>query len=89
MLQKATYGYVLLGKCLFTLLMGFQRYIRGSGLAYGASIWNDTEAGLLTFSLYRVRLWREVSYLGSLSPSTEFELYCCLRPSRESRARTC
>ncbi|KAF9650047.1 hypothetical protein BDM02DRAFT_3185737 [Thelephora ganbajun] len=29
------------------------RYIRGSGLAYGAYISNDTEAGLLTFSLYR------------------------------------
>lgn len=29
------------------------RYIRGSGLAYGAYISNDTEGGLLTFSLYR------------------------------------
>jgi len=29
------------------------RYIRGSGLAYGAYISNNTEAGLLTFSLYR------------------------------------
>jgi len=29
------------------------RAIRGSGLAYGASISTDREAGLLTFSLYR------------------------------------
>ncbi|THH10161.1 hypothetical protein EW145_g1526 [Phellinidium pouzarii] len=29
------------------------RYIRGSGLAYGASISPDMEAGLLSFSLYR------------------------------------
>ncbi|KAG6829386.1 hypothetical protein H0H92_004654 [Tricholoma furcatifolium] len=29
------------------------RYIRGSGLAYGAYVSSDVEAGLLTFSLYR------------------------------------
>ncbi|KAF5374955.1 hypothetical protein D9758_000192 [Tetrapyrgos nigripes] len=29
------------------------RYIRGSGLAYGASVHLDLEAGLLSFSLYR------------------------------------
>jgi len=29
------------------------RYIRGSGLAYSAYISNDTEGGLMTFSLYR------------------------------------
>ncbi|THV04852.1 hypothetical protein K435DRAFT_774162 [Dendrothele bispora CBS 962.96] len=29
------------------------RYIRGSGLAYGASVHTDLEAGLLSFSLYR------------------------------------
>ncbi|KAK7463673.1 hypothetical protein VKT23_005614 [Stygiomarasmius scandens] len=29
------------------------RYIRGSGLAYGASVHTDLEAGLLNFSLYR------------------------------------
>ncbi|EIN14202.1 hypothetical protein PUNSTDRAFT_49027 [Punctularia strigosozonata HHB-11173 SS5] len=29
------------------------RYIRGSGLAYGAYVSNDHEAGLLSFSLYR------------------------------------
>ncbi|KAI5124638.1 hypothetical protein M0805_004247 [Coniferiporia weirii] len=29
------------------------RYIRGSGLAYGASVSSDPEAGLLNFSLYR------------------------------------
>ena len=31
-----------------------QRYIRGSGLAYGASVSLDIEAGLTNFSLYRV-----------------------------------
>jgi Zn-dependent M16 (insulinase) family peptidase len=31
-----------------------QRYIRGSGLAYGAYISMDIEAGLLGFYLYRV-----------------------------------
>lgn len=31
-----------------------QRYIRGSGLAYGAYVSLDLEAGLLNFSLYRV-----------------------------------
>jgi hypothetical protein len=31
-----------------------QRYIRGSGLAYGAYVSIDTEAGFLSFSLYRV-----------------------------------
>lgn len=41
---------------ILDFLMRFQRYIRGSGLAYGAYISNDTEAGLLTFSLYRVSL---------------------------------
>jgi Zn-dependent M16 (insulinase) family peptidase len=54
--QRATYGYVLLRNYLSIWLNEFQRYIRGSGLAYGAYIANDTEAGLLTFSLYRVRL---------------------------------
>ncbi|KZT72760.1 hypothetical protein DAEQUDRAFT_663389 [Daedalea quercina L-15889] len=29
------------------------RYIRGSGLAYGATIYTDLEGGLLSFSLYR------------------------------------
>jgi hypothetical protein len=31
-----------------------QRYIRGSGLAYGAYVYLDVESGLLSFSLYRV-----------------------------------
>lgn len=31
------------------------RYIRGSGLAYGAYVSLDVESGLLSFSLYRVR----------------------------------
>jgi len=31
-----------------------QRYIRGSGLAYGAYVSADLEAGHLSFSLYRV-----------------------------------
>lgn len=31
------------------------RYIRGSGLAYGAYMSIDLEAGLTSFSLYRVR----------------------------------
>lgn len=38
------------------LTMPFQRYIRGSGLAYGAYVSLDLEAGLLSFSLYRVCL---------------------------------
>jgi Zn-dependent M16 (insulinase) family peptidase len=38
-----------------TLLMELQRYIRGSGLAYGAYAGVDLEAGRVTFSLYRVR----------------------------------
>jgi Zn-dependent M16 (insulinase) family peptidase len=33
-----------------------QRYIRGSGLAYGASVSIEREAGFLSFSLYRVSL---------------------------------
>ena len=36
--------------------MELQRYIRGSGLAYGAYVGCDFEAGQVTFSLYRVRL---------------------------------
>ena len=35
--------------------MKLQRYIRGSGLAYGAYVGYDLEAGQVTFSLYRVR----------------------------------
>lgn len=35
--------------------MELQRYIRGSGLAYGAYAGVDFEAGRVTFSLYRVR----------------------------------
>jgi Zn-dependent M16 (insulinase) family peptidase len=31
-----------------------QRYIRGSGLAYGASIGADLETGQVSFSIYRV-----------------------------------
>jgi Zn-dependent M16 (insulinase) family peptidase len=34
----------------------FQRYIRGSGFAYGQYMDLDVEAGLLTFSLYLVGL---------------------------------
>ena len=37
-----------------TLLMELQRYIRGSGLAYGAFVGCDLEAGRVSFSLYRV-----------------------------------
>lgn len=33
-----------------------QRVIRGSGLAYGASVSCDAEAGQTSFSLYRVRV---------------------------------
>jgi Zn-dependent M16 (insulinase) family peptidase len=36
------------------LIPRLQRYIRGSGLAYGAYVSLDVEAGLLNFSLYRV-----------------------------------
>jgi Zn-dependent M16 (insulinase) family peptidase len=32
-----------------------QRYIRGSGLAYGAYVGADLEAGRVAFTLYRVR----------------------------------
>jgi Zn-dependent M16 (insulinase) family peptidase len=46
----------------FSLTVPFQRYIRGSGLAYGAYVSLDLEAGLLGFSLYRVR-WCEHSGL--------------------------
>jgi Zn-dependent M16 (insulinase) family peptidase len=35
--------------------MELQRYIRGSGLAYGAYAGYDTEAGWVSFTLYRVR----------------------------------
>ena len=35
--------------------MELQRYIRGSGLAYGAYIGYDLEAGRVSFTLYRVR----------------------------------
>jgi len=38
-----------------TLLREFQRYIRGLGLAYYAFVGVDLEAGLVTFTLYRVR----------------------------------
>lgn len=31
-----------------------KRYIRGSGLAYGAYVSLDVESGLLSFTLYRV-----------------------------------
>jgi Zn-dependent M16 (insulinase) family peptidase len=34
--------------------MAIQRYIRGSGLAYGAYVGADLESGHVTFSLYRV-----------------------------------
>jgi Zn-dependent M16 (insulinase) family peptidase len=35
--------------------MELQRYIRGSGLAYGAYVGIDLEAGRVAFTLYRVR----------------------------------
>lgn len=42
--------------CIGNVLMtgGIQRYIRGSGLAYGAHCSLDLEAGFINFSLYRV-----------------------------------
>jgi Zn-dependent M16 (insulinase) family peptidase len=42
--------------------MHVQRAIRGSGLAYGAYVSTDREAGLLTFALYRVRLLEYTCY---------------------------
>lgn len=39
----------------YTISPSDQRHIRGSGLAYGASVQPDVEGGLLSFSLYRVR----------------------------------
>ena len=56
--MNAIEGYLwvrFFGGSLSTLLKGFQRSIRGLGLAYGAYISIDSETGLLTFSLERVR----------------------------------
>lgn len=39
--------------CCFVFSTSSQRYIRGSGLAYGAYASLDVEAGLMSFSLYR------------------------------------
>ena len=55
MQPKATSGYVVVA--LLTCLLfdnPLQRYIRGSGLAYGAHCGLDLEAGFVSFTLYRV-----------------------------------
>lgn len=56
---NATESYLWVSSCFLSLFSCishlYQRYIRGSGLAYGAYVSLDVEAGLLSFSLYRVR----------------------------------
>jgi Zn-dependent M16 (insulinase) family peptidase len=54
---NATESYLWVGftsSCITLNSHMDQRYIRGSGLAYGAYVSLDLEAGLLSFSLYRV-----------------------------------
>jgi Zn-dependent M16 (insulinase) family peptidase len=56
---SATESFLWVSNCPSSIPMCLrispQRYIRGSGLAYGAYVGIDLEAGRVTFSLYRVR----------------------------------
>lgn len=47
-------GMILRYLCSHLLMTVNQRYIRGSGLAYGAYVGIDLEAGFVSFTLYRV-----------------------------------
>jgi Zn-dependent M16 (insulinase) family peptidase len=55
---SATESFLWVRNCLssknFKPELPCQRYIRGSGLAYGAYVGVDLEAGQVTFTLYRV-----------------------------------
>jgi Zn-dependent M16 (insulinase) family peptidase len=76
---NATESYLWVSSKLHSYLMAsllshiLKRYIRGSGLAYGAYASLDVEAGFLNFSLYRVSLSHGIYVLMlSLASVVEF-----------------